>query len=359
MKPSSVRDTFRRIQDILREELGAALRGAGAKRLESALASLAGGELTRPAVDDVAHRDVTILLADLRGFSAIASTYPADLMLQLLNRCFGKMGEVIDRHQGTIDKFMGDAIMVVFSGDGMAAGEDAKQALLCAVEMQIAMNELRERHQEEEVPEMYMGIGINTGKVVAGMVGSELHRTYTVIGETVNLAARIEAFSLRGQILASQATHERCPGFATAGDLVTIHVKGKADRLCIREVVAIPSHGKVVPRQERRRSPRVEVKLPFSYQVLHNKIVIAGVMRGVVHDIGYHGVLAEVNRPLSLYTEIKLDLELPLVAYRASDIYARVVKVSEKDSRHFIGVEFTSLSGESASRIQQLVQMLM
>src|SRR5207302_9451654 len=98
MKPSSVRDTFRRIQDILREELGAALRGAGAKRLESALASLAGGELTRPAVDGVAHRDATILLADLRGFRASASTYPADLMLQLLNRRFGKTGAPLPRH---------------------------------------------------------------------------------------------------------------------------------------------------------------------------------------------------------------------------------------------------------------------
>src|ERR1700694_436662 len=359
MKQSPVRDTLRRIQDLIREELGAPLRGAGEKRLESVLASLAGGGLARPEDNDVSHRDVTILLADLRGFSAIASAYPADLMLQLLNRCFGKMGEVIDHHQGTIDKFMGDAIMVVFSGDGMAAGEDAKQALLCAVEMQIAMNELRQRHKEENVPEMYMGIGINTGKVVAGMVGSELHRTYTVIGETVNLAARIEAFSLRGQILASQATHERCPGFASAGDLVTIHVKGKADRLCIREVMAIPSHGKVVPRPARRRSHRDVGTLPFSYQALHNKIVIPGVMRGVVHDIGYHGVLAEVNRPLALYTEIKLDLELPLVAHRATDIYARVVKVAEKDSRHLVGVEFTSLSGESTSSIQQLVQMLM
>src|SRR5207248_354112 len=152
---------------------------------------------------DFSRRDVTILFADLRGFSAIAAAYPAEAVIRLLNRCFGAMVDIIARHYGTVDKFMGDAIMVLFGGDPSAARDHARRGVLCAIEMQIAMNELRRQHRDENVPEMYMGIGISSGKVMAGLIGSDAYRAYTIIGEEVNVASRIEAFSLRGQVLMS------------------------------------------------------------------------------------------------------------------------------------------------------------
>jgi adenylate cyclase len=111
------------------------------------------------------------------------------------------MVEIIVRHYGTIDKFMGDAIMVIFYGDPAMPRDHARRALLCAIEMQNAVNDLRGQHKSEEVPEIYMGIGISTGHVMAGLIGSDAYCAYTVIGDEVNLAARIAMSS--GRILAS------------------------------------------------------------------------------------------------------------------------------------------------------------
>src|SRR5687767_12758656 len=125
------------------------------------------------------------------------------------------MSEIIVRHSGAIDKFMGDAIMVVFSANPGAPGTDAKHAAACAVEMQVAMDALNREHRAAQLPELYMGIGINTGTVLAGRIGSELYSAFTVIGEEVNIAARIEAFCLRGQILVSEATFTLCRELST------------------------------------------------------------------------------------------------------------------------------------------------
>ncbi|HYM85433.1 MAG TPA: adenylate/guanylate cyclase domain-containing protein, partial [Pseudoxanthomonas sp.] len=306
---SIVQDAVRRIQDLVMNATGQALPGEAENRLQNIVQSVASNEVASIG-DSYSLREVTILLADLRGFAAIAESFPARVVLHVLNRCFATMTEVIVQHYGTIDKFMGDAIMVVFAGDQRAPHDHARRALLCAVQMQIAMNELREKHKAENVPEMFLGIGINTGKVLTGLIGSELYRAHTVIGEEVNLASRIEAFSLRGQVLISQATYELCRDFADMGDPVQVYMKGKADRVTIREVKGIPSLGKFVPRQELRRSARADVLLPFAYHLLDKKTVMPQLGTGTIHDIGYDGVLAQIDRRLPVYTEIKLKFDL-------------------------------------------------
>ena len=356
MKESVVRDALRRIQDIVTESTGQPLKGEAEKQLENLLGSITGGAAA-PARDNFSQREVTILLADLRGFTAITAAYPAGVVLELLNRCFVSMSEIIVRHKGTIDKFMGDSIMVIFPGSG--DGEEVRRALVCAVDMQASMEWLNRQHNRANMPELFMGIGINTGSVMAGVLGSDVYSAYTVIGQDVNLTSRIEAFSLRGQILISESSHQSCGDFARTSEPMEVYVKGQSERVRLREVLGIPSLGKEVPRQEVRRSPRVEVRLPFSYQLLEGKIVGPGRFPGVIRDIGYHGVLAEVfDRGLAMYTEIKIDLDLPLLAYRAADMYARIVKVVDKGDRYLLGLEFTSVTAEANSKIQLFVQML-
>jgi adenylate cyclase len=357
MKESLIRDALRRIQDIVAESTGKTLSGDGEKRLENLLGSVLGGAgQPESAGDNFSQRNVTMLFADLRGFTAITANYPAGVVLDLLNRCFVTMSEIVVRHRGTIDKFMGDSIMVIFSGG--APQEDVRRALLCAVDMQVGMAWLN-NNKKNGVPELFMGIGINTGNVMAGVLGSDLYSAYTVIGEDVNLTSRIEAFSLRGQVLISEATWALCGEFARTGEPVEVFVKGRPERVRVREVLGIPSVDKEVPRQEVRRSPRVEVTLPFSYQLVEEKIVMAETARGVIRDIGYHGMLAEIERgDLALFTELKLEIDLPLLDFRARDVYARVVKVVQRRGHQLIGLEFTSLSAEANGQIQLFVQML-
>lgn len=302
-------------------------------------------------------REVTIVLADLRGFTSISEHCPPSAVLGMLNRYLGRMSEIIFRHEGAIDKFMGDSIMVLF-GAPVGHDDDVRRALACAVEMQLAMEEVNRDNRRLGMPELYMGIGINTGTVMAGLLGSELYSEYTVIGDEVNLASRIEAFSLRGQILVSRNTWERCRDFVKTGDPMEVHVKGRSEPVTVREVLAIPALGMEVPRQEIRRSPRIQVKIPFSYQMVKSKIVVPQIHAGTIMDISYHGVLAEVGQELEPLSEIKLGLDLSLVGYKATDVYAKVLKSRRENGHHVSALEFTSISVQTNLNIQQFIHLL-
>ena len=354
MRESPIRDALRRIQDIVLEACGAPLAPEHEKRVIHVLSGLAGGHPRAPMVESFSHREVTILVADLRGFTSLSAAHPAGVVLEVLNHCFVATSEAIVRHQGTIDKFAGDSIMALFSGP-----EQVKQALTCAVEMQIALNELNSTHRKSRLPELHMGIGINSGRVMAGLVGSDLYSAYALIGEDVSLTSRIEAFSLRGQVLISDATYAQCGGLVATSDPMEVYVKGRSGTMCLREVIGIPSLGLTMPRQEIRRSPRIAVRLPFSFQRVERKIVVPERIPGTILDVGYHGVLADLLHDMPLQSEIKLNVELPLVAHHADDIYARVVKRYENKRGHVAGLEFTSLSPASNSHLQLFVQMLL
>src|SRR5437868_5582826 len=214
MKDAVVLEALRQIESIVAEEVGKALPSTARPRLERVLRSAAGPLGAPGKVENHLAREVTIMLADLRGFTPICNSYPTSVVLALLNRCFVKMSETIFRNGGTIDKFMGDSIMAVFESDSTPV-IGVQKAIACAVDMQIAMSELNAIHRRSEMPEMYFGIGINTGRVLSALLGSDIYSEHTVIGDEVNLASRIESFSLRGQVLISEST------YGHAGDYVT------------------------------------------------------------------------------------------------------------------------------------------
>ena len=359
MKPNPADQLLQRILGVIARDTGQALGATGTTEINALLQEWSGRDQAYPTGQgqEFLNRDVTILLADLRGFTAIAATHLAGLVIQLLNPCFIKMSEIIYRHQGTIDKFMGDSIMVLF-GAPVSRDDDVRHALACAVEMQMTMSTLSLAYKDQGMPELFLGIGINTGNVLAGTLGSERYSEYTVIGDEVNLASRIEAFSLRGQVLISQSTYDRCKDFVETNDPMDIHVKGKPQPVSLREVTAIPSLGLKVPRQETRRSHRTEVRLPVRYRLTQDKIVLPEVFFGTIRDIGYHGVLLDADRPLPLRSEIKLEFDLPLVDYGAKNIYAKVVSQTSADGVVRLGVEFTSVPAEATAKIQLFVQLL-
>ena len=174
-----------------------------------------------------AARDVTVLLADLRGFSAIVDSNPGRKVVDVLNRYLVRMCEIADVNGGTVDKFIGDAVMLVFNAPNNQ-GHHARHAVTCAVQMQLAMEGINRENASGGFPPLYMGIGINSGRVMAGPLGPPLHVEYAVIGDDVNVASRIESFSLRGQVLIGEATFEQCAGFVATKARMDIFVKGKS-----------------------------------------------------------------------------------------------------------------------------------
>ena len=347
-------ETTRRIQEIVAGETGVTVDAEAAARLHSAL--VAGGASGAAKGEDT-NCEVTVLLADLRGFSWISEAYPVRTVLDVLNRYLGRMCEVAVNNGGTIDKFMGDSIMVLF-GAPRGAEDDARRALACAAHMQVAIHEINKEHAARKLPELHLGIGINTGRVMAGLLGSALHSEYTVIGDEVNLASRIETFSLRGQVLISDSTYERCRGFAATAAPMDVRVKGRSQPVRVHEVLALPSLGLRLPRQEVRKSPRVQVQIPFTYQRVVDKIVLPQQRTGVIRDLGYQGLLADIEPGLETHADVRLKLDLSLIGESANDVYAKVVGIQSANGRSTASMEFTAVSVRSEAAIRQFVQML-
>jgi adenylate cyclase len=149
-------------------------------------------------------REVAMLMSDLRGFSELSERLGARAMIGLLNEYLAKMTPVIIQHGGTINEFIGDAIFVLF-GAPFGRPDDAERAVRCAHAMQQALRAFNADSRQRGLPELSMGIGLHVGSVVAGNIGSTERVKYGVVGPAVNLVARIQALTLGGEVLMSDA----------------------------------------------------------------------------------------------------------------------------------------------------------
>jgi len=183
---------------------------------------------------------LTIFFSDIRGFTSMSETLPPDEVASLLQEYFTEMTGIVFKHGGTLDKFIGDAIMVFF-GDPVPMEDHAERAVWMSLEMREAMERLKDRWRSEGRKTFDPGIGINTGEVFVGNTGSNRRVSYTVLGDHVNLAARLEANAKAAQILISRATHDAIPGIESkfsVEPLPPIMVKGKAQPVEIYQVLS-------------------------------------------------------------------------------------------------------------------------
>ncbi|RKY61678.1 MAG: hypothetical protein DRP95_02550 [Candidatus Latescibacterota bacterium] len=178
---------------------------------------------------------LTVLFSDLEGFTPISEGMDPEELVAFLNEYLTEMTEVVLGHGGTVDKFEGDAIMAFF-GAPLPLPDHPARAVRAALEMQYKMRMLREKWAREGKPQVRMRIGLNTGEVVVGNMGSHKKMDYTVMGDAVNLAARLEGVNkvYRTEILISYATY-KAAGDILAREIDTVRVKGKAQAVCIYE----------------------------------------------------------------------------------------------------------------------------
>jgi class 3 adenylate cyclase len=181
-------------------------------------------------------REVTILMSDIRAFSTICERLPPDQVMKMLNNYLGTMSEIIMGHQGTIDEFIGDAILAIF-GAPISRPDDADRAVRCALDMQQAMNDINRDNLEAGLPEISMGIGVNTGAVIAGNIGSEKRSKYGVVGHHVNLTARIESQTAGGEVLISETTRDKLNLAFVIGEEKQVRVKGIKEPVSIYQVL--------------------------------------------------------------------------------------------------------------------------
>lgn len=180
-------------------------------------------------------RNATVLFADIRGFTAMSEDMVAAEVLQMLNEYFEVMVEVVFNHEGTVDKFVGDEIMVIW-GAPVKHGDDPIRAVSSAVSMQQALIEFNETRASEGLMPIHVGIGINTGELVAGYIGSTRTMSYSVIGDTVNTAARLCSAAKAGEIIVSEATYKYIKNDFQTEALPPITAKGKSKPLNVYKV---------------------------------------------------------------------------------------------------------------------------
>ncbi len=181
------------------------------------------------------NQTATILFADIRGFTPLSENMEPQQVVELLNEFFTEMTDLIFENGGTLDKYLGDGIMAVF-GAPLAKPDDALRAAKTAIDMQGGLARLNRDWEARGHPVLHMGIGVNTGAVTAGNIGSAKRMDYTVIGDAVNLASRLCANAAGGQVLISESTFRHLNGNLPAKKLDPIRVKGKETPVEIYEV---------------------------------------------------------------------------------------------------------------------------
>ncbi|MBN1208563.1 MAG: HAMP domain-containing protein [Myxococcaceae bacterium] len=295
------------------------------------------------------RREVTILFTDLRGYTALSERLQPDQVLLVLNRYFEVMVEVCQRHGGTINEILGDALLVLF-GAPLDMPDQARRAVGCAVEMQRAMEGVNEGLRGEGLSALEMGIGIHTGEVVAGNVGSHKRAKYTVTGSAVNLASRIESFTAGGQILVSERTLRAAGPDVEAGERMEVEAKGVKGKLILHEVLGLGGEaGLWLPRRQEELRALAEA-LPVAYAVLEGKHLGASVPGALVR-LGPHTAELRGAAPLEPFSNLRMDLGPARGELSGQDVYAKVVR--RVDEGLFL-VRFTSVPPEVASFFERL-----
>ena len=310
--------------------------------LESPEGAALGGE----------KRFVTIMMTDLRGFTAIGERLPAEDVVGIINIYLETMTEIVLKYHGTIDEFIGDAIFVIF-GAPILRDNDAKRAVACAVEMQLAMREVNKRCREKGYPEVHQGIGINSGQLVVGNIGSKKRMKYGVVGRNVNLTSRIESYTVGGQIFISESTMEECgQHLLRIDDQIEVMPKGVKKPITIYEVGGIRGEFDLFM-PEKVDADLMELSKP----VLIEFIILEGKHAGETRYVGTLDKLFEKTAQISAEVSVDklVNLKIALFDYNkseiTSDLYAKVIKNVTEDPAVF-HISLTSVPPEAATFLE-------
>ncbi len=268
-------------------------------------------------------KNVSILMSDLRGFTALSTQLSSTDLLRMLNRYFEQMSMIIQRFRGTIIEFLGDGIFVVFGAPEDHAGH-ASAAVRCAIEMQNAMASVNAWNREQDYPELEMGIGINSGLTVVGNIGSETRMKYGCLGETVNLAGRLESMTVGGQIYISENTRILINEALTITEERSIMPKGGRAEMKIYSVAGI-EEDQILSNSNAVEWIWLSTPKKITFYKLNRKMVVPGEYGGRMLRISTdarYGILS-TGEPLDPLANLMFRLE-------EQDVYAKVLN-QEKD----------------------------
>jgi class 3 adenylate cyclase/CHASE3 domain sensor protein len=289
-------------------------------------------------------RTVTILMSDLRGFTAVAERLDAQEVMGVLNRYLEAMVNVILSYQGTIIEILGDGILVLF-GAPMSRDDDPERAVACAVSMQLQMEGVNALLRKEHLPDIEMGIGIHTGDVVVGNIGSEQRTKYGVVGSAVNLTGRLESYTTGSQILISPSTYAATAQLLMIRQELTVEPKGVAEPITIYDVGGIGgAYDLFLTEQEENLTPLAR-EITVSYSVLEGKFAGGEMLTGCLIKLGMNTAELLSDEPVASLSNLKMQLMNPNGEVVSGDLIAKVVGGPNEIATRVV-LRFTSVPQE-------------
>jgi adenylate cyclase len=266
-------------------------------------------------------RKVTIMMTDLRGFTALSERLKPEMVVQMLNSYFEVMMDVILKYQGTINEIIGDALLVIF-GAPQEMPDRAKRAIACAIEMQNAMAKVNAENSPHGLPALEMGVGLNETEVIVGNIGSSKRSKYAVVGSGVNMTSRIESYTIGGQILISESVHQEAGEILHVLDQRDILPKGVETPLRVYEVAGIGEPYNLALQAKEVALVKLWRQIPLRYIVLEGKSVGDETLSGTIIQLSQNGAELRLETAAKPLTNLKMGL----------------VEVDEKlSTRHFYG----------------------
>lgn len=298
-----------------------------------------------------AKLDCSVLFADICGFTPLAESLDPEHVVRFLNEYFTAMTDIVFRHQGTLDKFIGDGIMAVF-GAPVAMPDHACKAVTAALEMQQEAKRLQEQAEKEGRTGFHLRIGINSGPVIAGNIGSPSRLDYTVIGDTVNVASRLEPIAAADGIIISDATYQHVKGLVRADKLPPVQIKGRTGVVEPYEVLDLREQE---PERDDKQNLRRHDRLAVSLFAIYRDSTSSRMYQGSIKNISRGGVQLSTREVFPLGTEVILSFSLPN-GQKLTEMGGRVTHVQQfiddkgKEYRK-LGIEFIRCTDEDRERI--------
>lgn len=285
-------------------------------------------------------RQVTVMLTDLRGFTAHAERLPPEQVVRMLNSYFEVMLEVVQRYHGTVNEIIGDALLVLF-GAPQDVPDRVERAVACAIEMQNAMARVNARNRDDGLPRLEMGIGLNDAEVVVGNIGTATRSKYSAVGAGVNLASRIESFTVGGQVFVSESVRKALGAALRVDGLREVLPKGAEAPLRIYEIGGISGRFNVALETEAADLLRLAAPEPVRYAVLEGKHAGPAHGEARIVRLGRASAELETAAPPAAFADLKLNLAAAGEALGSRDFYGKVLGASSP-----VLVRFTAVSPE-------------
>lgn len=265
-------------------------------------------------------RNLTILMSDLRGFTALSERMDAADLITLLNHYLEEMTDAIQSNGGTIIEFIGDGIMAIF-GAPEPYEDHASRAVAAALTMQDKMKGVNKWNAERDYPQLEMGIGINTGEVIVGNIGSEKRTKYGVVGMEVNLCGRIESYTVGGQILIPPSTKEAVKEELEIEKEMTVHPKGAKGELVLSQVTGIGAPYGIHIKNESGEPAPLAKPAPVVFYRLDGKHKLEGTNYGGITAVAHDRAMLETATKLEVLDNIQLEA--------GGDLYCKILEETD------------------------------